>query len=273
MKDQDEQNVGEALPPPPDPVAAPRRLAGLGRPIFLLTLAFIAGWSARRVVQRLERRGPELPTAGKAALEGLPRHVRRGLAWIPAGGGVDSAFLIGRAEVNCSEFLEFLADAAPAGFASPQFDRPGGHWRTSQPSHPVAWVSLDDAREYCAWLARRLGRRVRLPTAAEWEHAARGGLAGAPYPWGWDPPPAGIAWNRSAAQPVGVSAHANGYGLSDCAGNVAEWCEPAPESERASLRGGAWSERDPALLRVDRGVPTDPAYRGADAGFRIAVSP
>ena len=50
--------------------------------------------------------------------------------------------------------------------------------------HPVTLVGFDDAATYCAWLASRTGLPVRLPTEAEWERAARGGLEGKRFPWG-----------------------------------------------------------------------------------------
>lgn len=100
--------------------------------------------------------------------------------------------------------------------------------------HPATHVSFADAVNYCLWSGRR------LPTEAEWEYAARGGLDGARYPWGDELEPGGAhrcnIWqgefpNRNDASdgfattsPVG-SFPANGFGLVDVSGNVWEWCQ------------------------------------------------
>ena len=87
--------------------------------------------------------------------------------------------------------------------------------------HPMTYVSRYGAEAYCDYYG------YSLPTEAQWEYAARGGLAGARYPWGdnIDFSLANYAESIGATTPVGsYAAGANNYGLYDMAGNVLEWC-------------------------------------------------
>jgi formylglycine-generating enzyme required for sulfatase activity len=118
---------------------------------------------------------------------------------------------------------------------------PGACWRhpdgpdsdlAGRDDHPVVHVAFEDAQAYAAWAGKS------LPTEAEWEYAARGGLAGATFAWGNDFAPGGnlmanvwigeFPWQRLAegehrtTSPVG-SYPPNGYGLYDMTGNVWEW--------------------------------------------------
>jgi formylglycine-generating enzyme required for sulfatase activity len=173
---------------------------------------------------------------------------------------------------------------------------PGSHLR-ARPDHPVVHVSWHDAQAYCRWAG------VRLPTEAQWEFAARGGLAGCRYPWGDALAPGGRArcniWrgvfpNAPAPGwqpgPVAVrSFEPNGLGLYETSGNVWEWCadwfdpayhritdardplQAAPTGRR-SQRGGSFLCHESYCNRYRvgaRGANT-PASTSSNCGFRVA---
>jgi formylglycine-generating enzyme required for sulfatase activity len=198
--------------------------------------------------------------------------LRKKLLEIPAADGAP-AFWIGRAEVACVEFEGFLNEAGPLDFdPARQFRKVDTKWRASLRRDPVAFVSSADAERYCRWLAARTGVRVRLPTRAEWERAARGGIAGAPYPWGWGDPAGRARFDAKSPLPVGA-APPFGYGLVHMAGNVAEWLAGDAAATTRLAAGGSWSERRPELLLITNPVALPAGYRGADVGFRIAADP
>ena len=198
--------------------------------------------------------------------EAIPRHPTR---YGEAGG-----FELGRRETTVAEFVAYLNAAGAACPETAQIARrPDGAYvaKRGAASQAVAETTPAEAEAYCAWLAEQTGRTVRLPTAAEWEVAARGGIDGAPYPWGWGGPPSKMA-RFAAPGPAkrGGRFSANGFGLYDVAGNLYEWCASAaddPPDQRVAC-GGSWAERDPERLRVDRRQRFPADYRGRDVGFR-----
>ena len=162
------------------------------------------------------------------------------------------AFYMDVNEVTVGQFKQFVAASGYDYDFNEDWDGLGPVAEYSPTDeHPMVYVSWNDAVAYCDWVGKR------LPTEAEWEYAARGGLIGKRYPWGneithndanWGNTVSGKdKWDKCA--PVG-SFEANGYGLHDMVGNVWEWCEdwydPAAKKERV-LRGGS-SASDSGLV-------------------------
>ncbi len=157
------------------------------------------------------------------------------------------------------------------------------------PNQPVVGVTWDDAMAFCQWLTQATGVPHTLPTEDQWEAAARGGLAGKLYPWGDEAPDTdgrlranyrreGLAGEGERfTTPVG-SFPANGSGLYDLAGNVAEWCLDRSLSVGASgpfkpgllrlLKGGSWFSRARDLRCAARQA-APPAYADGYIGFRV----
>jgi formylglycine-generating enzyme required for sulfatase activity len=197
----------------------------------------------------------------------IPRHSTRA--------GEAGGYELGKFEVAVAEFAEFLNGAGadfPDTAQIARHPRRGYAARRGMRRQAVSEVTPDEAEAYCAWRSREEGRTVRLPTEAEWEVAARGGVDGAPYPWGWGGKPSKLA-QFDADGPARREGRflANGFGLHDMAGNLYEWCAAArvlPRGKRIA-RGGSWAERDPALLEVTHRQPFWANYRGRDVGFRV----
>ena len=191
------------------------------------------------------------------------------------------AFRLDRTEVTRAAYREFLR-------ARPQWRRErlpaSAHdgeylagWTGTEPPgdpmEPVVWITQEAAVAYCSWAGRR------LPTEAEWEWAARGGLAAPEYPWGDAEPDSTRAnWHGAhVGRPVRVARYAaNGYGLHDMAGNVWErladrWPGDTATGTRARwvIRGGSYGG-SPVNLRVRYRDSHRAGDAGDHVGFRCA---
>ena len=196
------------------------------------------------------------------------------------------AFLLAATQVTNEQYDRFVLST---GTTPPPF------WREANfnhPQQPVAGVSWHETVRYCEWLSLHTGRRFRLPTEAEWECAARGGLDQKQFPWGDDPPqmlPNYAARWQTGPEPVAQYAH-NAFGLYDIGDNVHEWCSDwydpnyyaispernpnGPEESplkppRKASRGGSWRHHI-KVARCSARSSIPPEFQYADYGFRVA---
>ncbi len=174
-------------------------------------------------------------------------------------------FAIGRAEVTFAQWDACVAEGGCGGWRPGD---PGG----ARGELPVSEVSWDDAHNYLDWLSRKSGHAYRLPSEAEWEYAARGGTA-TRFWWG-DDPGVGHANCRGCGgpgRPTPAGTYpANGFGLVDVAGNVAEWVEDCwSDSYVGAPRDGGVAERGPCKQRVVRGGSFDAGTRYVRSASRF----
>jgi formylglycine-generating enzyme len=187
-------------------------------------------------------------------------------------------------QVTRAEYAHFLGET---GRPAPPF---WGDANFQEPQQAVVGPSWFDAVAYGEWLSKITRRNYRLPTEAEWERAARGGVEGQLYSWG-DTAPEELPdyARRWKIGPETVGQYApNPYGLFNMGDNVHEWCadwydahyyersaerNPAGPAEgiRRASRGGSWRHHIKASRCAARSsIP--PEFKYADYGFRIARS-
>jgi sulfatase modifying factor 1 len=163
-------------------------------------------------------------------------------------------------------------------------------------AHPVVLVRYDDALAYCDWLSSAIERSVRLPTEAEWEKAARGGVDGCRYPWGSDidQSKANFLSDPSSKRQRGTrpsgTYQPNAFGLYDVIGNVWEWVSDwyaadyygsgearnptGPTSGQMRIvRGGSWVNDEVMMLRCAYRHKVPPDTYAYSIGFRVVCEP
>lgn len=197
-----------------------------------------------------------------------------------------SAFKLGRTEVTQEEYSLCVGVGACVALS-----RENDGLNENLPVSGISWL---DAQQYADWLRVRTGEDYRLPSEAEWEYAARAGVADA-YPWGVNVGrgkanclDCGSAWDGAGPAPV-ASFSANGFGLYDTVGNLWEWTadcwyrdytsapatafprEGGDKCEKRVLRGGSW-DNAAWLARVSYRAFAPAGTRHELYGFRIAKS-
>jgi formylglycine-generating enzyme required for sulfatase activity len=242
------------------------------------------------------------PAAGSASFD-KPLH------WVSIGRSI----AMSTNAVTVDEFRQFIAATRRGMQGCDTYDgewkhRPMNDWENpgfiQSGTHPVTCASWSDAKAYAQWLSTKTGHRYRLPSASEWEYAARVG-GEAVQPWGQDG--SGACANANVADesgahrypgwtvfpcndgyvytaPVG-SFKANSFGLKDMLGNVFQWTEdcwyadytgaPIDGSARTDgdcteheLRGGSWFST-PAYVRADYRNHFAADYRTSSVGIRL----
>lgn len=215
-----------------------------------------------------------------------------------------NAFFIDRNEVTHAEYKRFLIE-------NPQWEKEqiddrlhngnylatwnGNNYPDGKSNYPVNHVSWYAAMAYARWVGKR------LPTEAEWERAARGGLKGKKYPWGNKITARDANYNHNIgySTPVGNFPNdgPNAYGLYDMAGNVWEWCldehefghyDSFPVSSSVNVtdwlmdnftnvegnrvfRGGSWASKAQSVRCASR-VTMSPTEAYFGVGFRCAIA-
>ena len=191
------------------------------------------------------------------------------------------AFAINRYPVTRQQYALFLNETRhppPPFWEEPEFQIP---------EQPVVGVNWFEAVAYCNWMSTTTGALFRLPTEAEREKAARGGLEGFDYPWGNELPADHLGGRTAPLEPVG-SEGPNGYGIYNLSAGVHEWCADyysptfyrvSPErnpcgpdaGDRRVARGGSW-RHGVRYARCSARSALAPDKQFNDFGFRCVLT-
>jgi len=220
-------------------------------------------------------------------------------------------FYIGKYEITNNDFKQFveatgyITDAEQPDSVRLKKNLPprninNGNWKTgtsgmmiplSDSMKPVANISWFDAMAYCDWLSKATGKKFRLPTEAEWEFAARGGVKSKGYTYSGGNNLGEVAWyvdNSGAISHTIGQKMANELDCYDMSGNSREWCsdwygdtyyKTSPElnptgpemGKNRVLRGGSWGSLADRMRVTYRNYDL-PYNSASDFGFRLAMN-
>ena len=171
------------------------------------------------------------------------------------------AFYMDKCEVTNRQYRKFVEETGhrePYYFNDPRFN---------DPMFPVVGVNWYDAVAYAEWAGKR------LPTEAEWEKAARGGLESHLYPWGNELSKEYANYHSMTSKPVASYNH-NGYGLFDMAGNVWEWVSDHYSANYYNMTPLS-NPKGPTrgLRRVQRGGCLNTSWQALRCGNRHSYDP
>jgi len=194
-----------------------------------------------------------------------------------------SAFEMGRTPVTVGMWQEFCQATGKTMPELPRFPVWKQGW-DSVLDHPIVRVSWEDCKAYADWSG------LLLPTEAQWEFAACGGLKDKLYPWGDDDPKDQLWWhqtnNLTGTAPAQRTNNVfiNGYGLLDMSGNVWDWCSdwfgdyakgnvkdpkgPSKGEDRI-IRGGSWGYDSSFNFRCANRFGSRPDVGNSVVGFRL----
>ena len=224
-----------------------------------------------------------------------------------------NSFYISKYEITKKQFAEFVAKTSYRTMAEKKGysiyrvgnnneKKTGLDWKNQSDvyavgnadlAYPVIHVSWNDAVEYCRWLSKETGKKYRLPTEAEWEYAARGGVKNQGYKFAGSNNGDSVAWHKDNSEdkiyPVGQK-KPNELGIYDMSGNVWEFCSDwfamtyegslimsknplGPEKGDAHVkRGGSSRSLRESTLNYSRSM-SDVDYNNDEIGFRIVMEP
>ncbi len=196
-----------------------------------------------------------------------------------------SNYYIGKYEVTVKEYRKFTT-ATNRTFPT----APAWGWNDDAPMVKVSW---NDAKDYCMWLDTTTGKTIRLPTEAEWEYAARGGINSQRFIFSGSNTLDHVGWyylnGNSRTAVIGLK-KSNELGIFDMSGNAWEWCSDWQGSYSSAIqrnptgpangnnkifRGGSWFDYglSDSECRVETRYDYTPNSKVDDGGFRIVKVP